>query len=116
MMRTCREDKPRCVGFIQLVFFDDASGDVVVMAGAGFVTREEDEQAWANVPAFDGFSSFQADRLDANGDIVDERTVSARTCEQLTRKPIEELMAEGRRQLAQEKALWEATLGASRQG
>jgi len=94
--------QPEPAGFIQLVFFDDATGEVVTLGGAGCLSVEEDAAAWSNVKAFDGESSFQADRLDANRDIYDERRVSAQTCEALTGKPIATLIAEGRAALAAE--------------
>lgn len=92
-------DRP-CVGYIQLVFFDDASGEVVTIGGAGFVTKDEDDAAWADIPVFPGESSFMADRLDADEDIIDDKAVSAETCERLTGRPIAQLIAEGRAKLA----------------
>ena len=97
-------DHLSCAGHIQLVFFDDTTGETVTLGGAGFLTKAEDDAAWANVAAFAGESSFMADRLDANRDIVDEKAVSAETCELLTGKPIQTLIAEGRAALAAELA------------
>ena len=97
-------NQEQCVGFIQLTFFDDVSGEAVTMGGAGFVTVQEVDAAWANVAPFDGESSFMADRLDAERDIIDDRTVSAETYEALMGKPIAELIANGRAQLAAELA------------
>lgn len=93
-----------CVGYIQLVFFDDTTNEIVTLGGAGFITKEEDDAAWTNIPAFSGESSFMADRMDANRDIVDDKSVSAETCEILTGKPITQLIAEGRTKLAAELA------------
>lgn len=101
--------QPKLVGFIQLVFFDDATGEVVTLGSAGFLSVEEDAAAWSNVKAFDGESSFQVDRLDANRDIYDERRVSAQTCEALTGKPIATLIAEGRAALAAEMRGYQRT-------
>lgn len=92
------------VGFISLVFFDDTTGEVVTLGGAGFLTEEEFETAWDNVPTFTGRSNFQADRLDAQRDIVGEKTVDVVTCERLMGKPITTLIAEGRAKLAAELA------------
>lgn len=97
-------DSRSCAGYIQLVFFDDTTGEAVTLGGAGFLTKDEDDAAWANVSTFAGESSFMADRLDANRDIVDEKAVSAETCELLTGKPIQTLIAEGRAALAAELA------------
>lgn len=101
-MQTNTEEK--CVGYISLVFFDDRCGEVVNIGGAGFVTEAEFEEAWTNVPTFTGKSNFQADRLDAQRDIVDEKTVDVVTCEKLTGKAITTLIAEGRAKLAAELA------------
>jgi len=100
-MRRIRKE-PDPVGFIQLLFFDEATGEVVTLGGAGFISTEEDEAAWNNIKAFDGKSSFQADRLDAKRDIYDERCVSAQSCETLTGKPIATLIAQGRAALGAE--------------
>jgi len=94
----------KCAGYIQLVFFDDTTNETVTLGGAGFVTKEEDDAAWANVPAFEGESSFMADRMDANRDIVDDKPVSAETCERLTGKPIAQLIADGRAKLTADLA------------
>lgn len=99
-MSTTTEKK--CTGYISLVFFDDKTGEAVTLGGAGFLTAAEFEAAWANVPEYTGKSNYQADRMDAQGDIVDEKVVNVVTCETLTGKPITTLIAEGRAKLAAE--------------
>lgn len=94
----------QCVGSIRLVYADTASNQVITLGGAGFITREEDDAAWANVPAFTGATNLVADRLDANGDIVDDKPVSVETCEALMDAPIQQLIAAGRAKLATELA------------
>jgi len=94
----------KCAGFIQLVFFDDKSNEVITIGGAGFLTAAELGASWDNLPTFNGKSSFQADRLDAQGDIVDEKTVDVVTCETLMGKSITTLIADGRSKLAAELA------------
>lgn len=94
----------QCHDYISLVFFDDITGEAVTIGGAGFLTEAEFAAAWANVPEFEGQSSFQADHLDAQRDIVGEKAVSAETCETLMGKPIASLIAAGRAQLAAELA------------
>jgi hypothetical protein len=101
-MNTKTEEK--CAGYISLVFFDEVSGEAVNLGGAGFLTDAEFAAAWANVPEFAGKSNYQADRLDAQGDIVGEKTVDVVTCEKLTGKPITTLILEGRAKLAAELA------------
>lgn len=98
------QTEEKCAGYIQLVFFDDTTNETVTLGGAGFLTKEEDDAAWANIPAFTGESSFMADRMDANRDIVDDKPVSAETCERLTGKPIAQLIADGRAKLVAELA------------
>jgi hypothetical protein len=94
----------KCAGFIQLVFFDDKSNEAITIGGAGFLTATELEEAWKSLPTFNGKSSFQADRMDAQGDIVDDKTVDVVTCETLMGKPITTLIIEGREKLAAELA------------
>lgn len=94
----------QCVGYIQLVFFDDATNEVITLGGAGFVSKNEDANAWAAIPEFVGESSFMADRMNATRDITEDRRVSAETCEALLGKPIAELIAAGRKTLAEELA------------
>ncbi|AGG89077.1 hypothetical protein [Rhodanobacter denitrificans] len=96
----CTNDDASCVGFIRLVFFDAAANEVVTLGGAGFVTPEEDASAWRNVPRFPGMTCFQADRLNAARDIIDERPVSAETCERLMGRTIAAMIREGRAALA----------------
>ena len=98
----------KCVGYIQLMFFDNIMNEIVTLGGAGFITKKEDAAAWDNIPTFSGESSFMADHLDASRDIVDSKLVSATTCERLTGKPIAKLIAEGRAKLAAELAEYAA--------
>lgn len=93
-----------CAGYINLVFFDDKTGEAVSIGGAGFLTDAEIAAAWTDVPTFGGRSNFQADRLDGLGDIVDEKTVDVVTCERLTGKAITTLIADGRAKLSAELA------------
>ena len=97
----------KCAGSIQLVFFDDTTGEVVTIGGAGFLTEEEHAAAWDNIPVFEGESSFMADRVDASGDIVADKVVSAETCEVLMMNPIANLIAEGRAKLQAELASYQ---------
>ncbi len=103
--------KKKCAGHIQLVFFDDATDETVTLGGAGFLTKEEDDAAWANIPIFSGESRFMADRMDADLSIVDNKIVSAETCERLTGKPIAQLIADGR---AINKAIYQGNKMASK--
>ncbi len=94
------KNEQQCIGSIRLVFADTTSNEAITLGGAGFITREEDEAAWENVPAFTGQTNLIADRLDATGDIVDDKPVSVETCEVLMGASIEQLIAAGRAKLA----------------
>lgn len=89
----------KCAGFIQLQFIDSQSNQVVSLGGAGFKTKEADDAAWAGIPEFCGETEFIADRLDGEGDIVDDRPIAAETCEALMGKPIAQLITESRANL-----------------
>lgn len=93
-------NKQQCVGSIRLVYADTTSNQVITLGGAGFISRTEDDAAWANVPAFAGVTNLVADRLDANGDIIEDKPVSAETCELLMGALIADLIAVGRAKLA----------------
>lgn len=89
----------KCVGFIQLQFIDEKLNQVVSLGGASFETKEDLDASWASIPAFQGHTTFMADRLDADRDIVDDKPISAEACEALMKKPISMLIEEGRAEL-----------------
>ncbi|PKY09681.1 hypothetical protein B1757_13845 [Acidithiobacillus marinus] len=90
----------KCVGYIQLVYFDIAADNIVILGGAGFASSVE--AAWDNITEFSGKSSFMADLMDDEWSIVKEKQISAETCECLMGKPIAQLIAEGRAKLAKD--------------
>lgn len=92
------ETQPR-IGYIELQFFDTSANQVVSIGGAGFDTVAADNAAWADIERFEGESAFMADRLNAEHDIVDDKPVSAETCERLMGRPIAQLIANGRAKL-----------------
>lgn len=94
------KNEQQCVGSIRLVYADTASNQVITLGGAGFASQEEDDAAWANVPTFAGATNLTADRLDADGDIIDDKPVSVETCESLMGAAIEQLIDAGRAELA----------------
>lgn len=87
---------PNCVAYIKLVFHDAQKNAAIPIAGAGFIAQDKADAAWANIREFDGKSCFVADRVDAMGDIVDDKVISAETCEKLTGKSIAILLTEAR--------------------
>lgn len=93
-----------CAGYIQLVFFDDATNEVITLGGAGFMSEHDHADAWAAVPEFVGESSFMADLMNANQDITEDRRISAETCEMILGKSVAELIAAGRKSLTEDLA------------
>lgn len=86
----------KCAGYIQLTFRDDANNGFVTLGGIGLLTQAEVKAYWADVPKFEGESAFIADLMDVEQDIVDDRVISAETCERYLGKSIDVLIAEGR--------------------
>lgn len=87
---------------IRLIFADDQKGGVTPIGGAAWLTQDEQMKAWGAVPklheAHD--TSFFAELLDVDDDVLDDMPVSAQTCERLMGKPIAELIAAGRAKTA----------------
>lgn len=84
---------------IRLVFADEKMNGVTTIGGAGWPSKSEQEKAWAAIPELPAGSKsdFLADLLDEHGDILEDKPVSAETCEALMGKPIADLIEEGRR-------------------
>lgn len=80
----------QCVGSFHLVY---ALNQVVRADGASFISREEDDAAWANVPVFTGTTNLLTDRIDV--DTIDHRPISAETFELLMATPIDQLIISG---------------------
>lgn len=83
---------------IRIVFSDDLMNGVTTIGGGGWLTKEEQEAAWAAIPDMgeESHSAFIADFVDENGDIVKDKRISAETCEALMGKPISVLIEDGR--------------------
>lgn len=84
---------------LRLVFADDRMNGVTTIGGAGWHSKEEQVAAWeaiSGLPAGSN-SAFLVDLLDENGDILDDKPVSAEVCEALMGKPIATLIEEGRK-------------------
>ena len=92
--------REKCAGFIQLQFIDEKLNQVVNLGGASFETRETLNASWETIPPFEGHTTFMADLLNAERDIVDDKPISAEACEVLMKKPISILIEEGRAQLS----------------
>ena len=87
------------VFLIRLMFADARMNVVTPIGGAVWDSQHEQELAWAVIPTLpaDCHSAFHADLLDENGDILEDKPVSAETCEALMGQPIAALIDEGRR-------------------
>jgi hypothetical protein len=87
------EDAVTCC--IAITFCDDANNRFVTLGGAGFLTEEAWELAWNSIPTADTDPIHCiADKLNENGDIVEDRPVSRETVETLLGKPIQQLIEE----------------------
>jgi hypothetical protein len=85
-----------CAAFIQITCFDAATNQTIVLGGLGHVTADENDKTWSLLQKFEGQSSFSAEKLDASRKRVDSIQVSAQSCEDMLRRPIEVLLTCGR--------------------
>lgn len=87
---------------IRLIFADDQKQGVTPIGAAAWLTKEEQAKAWAAIPKLHKShdTSFFAELLDVDDDVIDDVPVTAETCERLMGKPISELIAEGRTKTA----------------
>lgn len=83
---------------IRLIFADDQMQGVTPIGGAAWLTQEEQAKAWSAVPKLreQHDTSFFAELLDTDDDVLEDMPVSAEACERLMGKPIAELIAAGR--------------------
>lgn len=112
-MTATANETESCAGYIALMFIDDSNNECITIGGAGFLAVSERDQSWATIPTFSGLpehTNFMADLKDADGDIIEDKYVSAETCERLMGQPIQELIAHGRKTLNKEYAQYGRTL------
>ena len=85
---------------IAITFADEENNGFVTLGGAGWETQTEWEQQWQDIfvsPLGDvDPSTLFADKIDQDGDQIDEKRVTAETVERLLGRPLDELIAEGR--------------------
>lgn len=85
---------------IAITFADEENNGFVTLGSAGWETQAEWEQQWQDIrvsPLGDEDpSTLFADKLDLDGDQIDEKRVTAETVEHLLGRPLDELIAEGR--------------------
>ncbi|WP_043003083.1 hypothetical protein [Comamonas testosteroni] len=83
---------------IRLIFADDAKGGITVIGAAAWNTQLEQQSAWNAVQKLNGEhdTSFFAELLDPQDEVLEDIPVTAETCERLMGKPIQALIEEGR--------------------
>lgn len=85
---------------IEITFADTEKNGFVSLGFAGFTSESEWQCAWNRIPASplgkDDPSMLMADKLDPDGERVDERFVTAETVVQLTGKDLQSLIEQGR--------------------
>lgn len=97
-MSTALKKKP--VWCIAITFADEENNGFVTLGGAGWETQAEWEQHWQDIfvaPMGDADpANLIVDKLDQDGDMIDEKRITAGTAERLLGRPLAELIAEGR--------------------
>lgn len=85
---------------IAVTFCDVEMNGFVTLGGAGLYDQDEWNRQWAAIPVSElgaeDPSLLVADKIDADGERVDERFITAETAEALFKRPLAELIAEGR--------------------
>ncbi len=82
------------------IMYADPKG-VVVLGGAGWATREEQDREWKKIPEapLSSPGTLFADKLSRDGDRLEERAISVATVEALLGKPVQDLITAGRESL-----------------
>lgn len=97
-MATSQKNKPSWCSAI--TFADEENNGFVTLGGAGWAIHTEWEHKWQDVfvsPVGDADpSTLFADKLDEDGDQIDEKCVTAETVERLLGRPLNKLIDEGR--------------------
>ncbi|HBO8163347.1 hypothetical protein FA101_20665 [Pseudomonas aeruginosa] len=85
---------------IAITFADEENNGFVTLGGAGWESQTEWESQWAQLPESplgeQDPANLIADKLDQDGDRIDEKFITAETAEYLLGRPLAELIAEGR--------------------
>ncbi|HFZ2532989.1 TPA: hypothetical protein ACIJ22_003443 [Pseudomonas aeruginosa] len=85
---------------IAITFADEENNGFVTLGGAGFESQAEWEAQWAQVPVSplgnQEPTKLILDKLDRDGDRIDEKLITAETAECLLGRPLAELIDEGR--------------------
>ena len=86
----------RSVYCISITFRDDENNRFIHLGGAGWNTREEWNDEWNKIPSSRAGSCI-VDKIDENGNIVEDRFVSIKTVESLLGGKLSQLIENGRR-------------------
>jgi len=93
-----KAEKP--VWCIAITFGDEENNGFVTLGGAGWESQVEWESQWSAMPVSEKGNAdpamLIADKLDVDGDLIDEKRITAETAERLLGRPLNELIAEGR--------------------
>jgi hypothetical protein len=82
---------------IRITFHDEESNRLLTLGGAAWEAEDEWKHEWNASPvARDDSSRCLADKIDGNGDLVNDRDVSVRFVEALLDAPISQLIEEAR--------------------
>lgn len=85
---------------IAITFCDEENNGFVTLGGAAWETQEEWQRQWSAIPVSphgsDDPARLIADKLDVEGERVDERFITTATAVQLLDRPLDELIAEAR--------------------
>ncbi|MDH4602425.1 hypothetical protein [Pseudomonas syringae] len=85
---------------IAITFGDEENNGFVTLGGAGWQSQVEWESQWSALPVSElgdaDPAMLIADKLDVDGDLIDEKRITAETAERLLGRPLEQMIAEGR--------------------
>lgn len=94
-----KRSKPQ-IWAIAITFADEENNGFVSLGGAGWADEAEWEAQWENMPVSplgdEDPANLIADKLDHDGDLIDEKRITAETAEHYFGRPLAELIAEGR--------------------
>lgn len=97
-MSSAQKKKPSWCAAI--IFGVEENNGFITLGGSGWESQGEWEQQWQDIfvsPMGDAdLAMLIADKLDQNGDLIDEKRITAETAERLLGHPLAELIAEGR--------------------
>ena len=88
--------QPGEAAMVLLGYVDPKTQELVELAAFGFKTAGEFRQHWRMIPDSTPKTDFIADEYDAAGDLGDTKNVTGEFVEHITKRPVAELIDEGR--------------------